>query len=298
MELRNLTTFIRVSELRSFSEAARQLEYSQSAVSTQIKQLELELETPLFERIGRTVTLTAKGHEFLEYAQEIIRISEKAQNSIKNIPMESGVLRIAMAESLCISFFPEILRRYHECYPRVHITIKTGITDDMFKMLLQNEVDMIYTLDERIYQKDLNLLLDEPEPVCFVAPKGHPLENKKNILLEQLISYPFVLTEKYMSYRHQLDQALAAKGLEMTPDLELGNTEILKQLVLKGMGLSFLPRFVVQKELETGKLIALDVSDFSAKIWRQLIEHKGKWVTPAMKNMTDLISRQNKKLKK
>lgn len=297
MELRNLTTFIKVAELHSFSEAARQLEYSQSAVSTQIKQLEFELETPLFNRIGRTVALTDQGHTFLEYAQKILRISNEAKNSIREIPMESGELRIAMAESLCISFFPEILQKYCQRYPMVHITIKTGITDEMFKMLLQNEVDMIYTLDERIYQKELRLLLDEPETVCFVAPKGHPLEQEKNIFLKQLMNYPFLLTEKQMSYRHQLDQALAGRGLELTPDLELGNTEILKKLVLNGMGLSYLPKFVVQKELDERQMVALDVKDFSAKIWRQLIEHKGKWITPAMKAMTDLISEQNKKLK-
>lgn len=164
MEFRNLLTFTRVAELHSFSQAAREMGYSQSAVSTQIAQLEEELGVPLFDRIGRTVSLTAQGQNFLMHAQQILRMAEEARNQIQSLPIESGELRIAMAESISISLFPEILCKYCALYPQVRISIRTGDTNDMFRMLQHNEVDFIYTLDRRIAQSDLILILDSQSP--------------------------------------------------------------------------------------------------------------------------------------
>lgn len=290
MELRTLATFIRVAQLRSFSQAARETGYSQSAVSTQIGQLERELGTPLFDRVGRTVSLTQQGQIFLEHAQNLVRMSETAKKSVQHTPLESGELRIAMAESLSISLFPSILTEYRRRFPQVNIILRTGGTDDMFRMLAQNEADLIYTLDRRIYQSDLVIVQDKPEPVCFTALPGHPLAQMPGLSLSQLVSLPFLLTEKHMSYRLQLDHILASRGLELTPCLELGNTEMIKQFVLDGMGLSLLPLFVVERELAAGDLVALNVTDCPIEIWRQLIYHKGKWVTPAMQAMFDLIT--------
>ena len=162
MEFRNLLTFIRAAELHSFSQAAREMGYSQSAVSTQIAQLEADLGAPLFERIGRSVTLTAQGEDFLGYAQKIVRMTEDAQTHIRRLPIETGELRIAMAESISISLFPEILSRYCALYPQVRISLRTGDTNAMFHMLQHNEVDFIYTLDRRISRSDLILIQDRP----------------------------------------------------------------------------------------------------------------------------------------
>ena len=299
MEFRNLVTFIRVAELHSFSQAAREMGYSQSAVSTQISQLEEDLGVPLFDRIGRSVSLTAQGQNFLGHAQEILRMAEDARNQIRSLPIESGELRIAMAESISISLFPEILSKYCARYPQVRVNIRTGDTNDMFRMLQHNEVDFIYTLDRRIAQSDMILILDKPEPVCFVASPRHPLaqqlktqaseDSSPSLTLAELISYPFILTEKRMSYRELLDQHLTAHKLELTPQLEIGNTNLIKQLVQQNMGLAFLPYFTVREEIEKGSLIQLPVTDCPVKIWRQLIHHKSKWVTPAMQAMFSLI---------
>lgn len=93
-----------------------------------------------------------------------------------------------------------------------------------------------------------------------------------------------------MSYRLQLDHILASRGLELTPCLKLGNTEMIKQFVLDGMGMSLLPLFVVEKELAAGDSVTLNVTDCPIEIWRQLIYHRGKWVTPAMQAIFDLIT--------
>lgn len=289
MEFRNLSTFVRVAELRSFSAAARELDYSQSAVSMQIAQLEEELGTRLFDRVGRNIALTQQGARFYGYAQNILRMTESACREMADTKSVSGQLRIALAESLCMVDFPETLKRYHELYPAVQLIVSTATTTDMFRALAQNEVDLVYQLDTRVCRSDAVIALEEPERVVFVAPKGHPLATRQRVTLQDCVQQPFILTEKGMSYRSQLDECLARSGLEIQPFLEIGNPEIIARMVAAGMGLSLLPEFIVAGHIRQGEIVRLEVEGFSAELWRQLIYHRGKWISPAMQAMIDLL---------
>ena len=100
MELRNINTFLHIAELHSFSRTARQLGYSQSAVSSQIAQLEAELGAPLFDRVGKTVRLTGAGETFLGYARTLLATVEQAQAALQLPQQISGRLRIALADSV------------------------------------------------------------------------------------------------------------------------------------------------------------------------------------------------------
>lgn len=289
MEFRNLATFVRVAELRSFSKAAKQLGYSQSAVSMQISQLETELDTSLFDRIGKTIALTPQGSRFYEYAQNILHMAEDAKNLIRDSAAISGQLRIAMAESISMSLFPGVLSRFCAKYPDVQLTVQSGTAQDMFKALAQNDVDLMYHLDNQIYRSDLVIPLIRPVPVIFVASREHPLAGKQNIPIRECLKYRFILTEKGMSYRMHLDNQLAQMDLDIEPFLEIGNTDVIVKLLLQNMGISFLPEFVVRETLESGELVKLDVRDVQVQLSRQLICHKGKWITPAMQAMIDML---------
>lgn len=289
MELRNLATFVRAAELRSFSQAARQLGYSQSAVSMQISQLEGELETSLFDRVGKTIALTPQGAKFYEYAQNILRMTENARSMMKNTAVISGQLRIAMAESVCMSIFPGILSRFCKMYPDVQVTIQSGTTGEIFRALAQNDVDMVYHLDNQVYRPDLVIPLVRPAPISFVASVEHPLAGKKNVSIESCLKYPFILTEKGMSYRSQLDDQLARVGVAIEPFLEIGNTDVIVRLLHNTNWISFLPEFVARDGIARGELARLDVAGVEVELYRQLIYHKGKWITPAMQAMLDLL---------
>ena len=101
MELRTINTFLHIAELHSFSRAARELGYSQSAVSAQVAQLEAELETPLFDRVGKTVRLTDAGQTFLTYARSLLATAEQAKAALQPARQVSGTLRVALADSVC-----------------------------------------------------------------------------------------------------------------------------------------------------------------------------------------------------
>ena len=276
MELRTINTFLHIAELHSFSRAARELGYSQSAVSAQVAQLEAELETPLFDRVGKTVRLTDAGQTFLTYARSLLATAEQAKAALQPARQVSGTLRVALADSVC---------------PQVELVLRTATDDEMLQMLGSNQIDLAYTLDKPLLQPSFVLAVDEPEPICVVAPAGHPLAGQAEVTLQELAGQEFLLTERGMSYRDALDQCMAAQGLAIKPFLELGSASLLCQMVEHGMGLSFLPEYIVQNALAAGTLARLNVPACRVEMRRQLFYHKDKWLTPQMKAFITLVQR-------
>lgn len=288
MELRTLKTFLRVSELQSFSKTAQELDYSQSTVTMQIQQLENELGVRLFDRVGRTVCVTPAGEKLIGYATNILQMSEQAISDLREEEVR-GKLRIAASESIRDAYFPEILRIYHERCPLVDVVLRSGGQREMFSMLTHNEIDMIYTLDEKICKNDQIKEMEAPSEAFFIASKNHPLAFKKNIEPRELLQYEMIMTEKGMSYRDQLENILAADQLELKPYLELGSAEMIRKLVEEGVGISFLPEYTIKDSLEKGTIVRLDIPGCTITSWRQLIRKKNKFVTPQMQKMFDLI---------
>lgn len=282
MELREMITFLEVARQRSFSRAAKNLGYSQAAVTIQIKQLESELGVYLFDRIGKQTTMTHQGVIFYEYAAGIVRDLEMARQAVAQTGELTGELCVGTVESICAAIFPELLQTYHRLHPKVNIRVILDTPENLLKRMDQNTLDFVYLLDKRVCSGTWVKALEEAENVRFLAGVAHPLAGKRGIRLEEMVHQSFLLTEKDVSYRLILDQFLASQGLEITPFLEIGNTDyIIRQLILQE-GVSFLPEFTVHAEVSEGKLAVLDVKDFHMQVWRQILYHKDKWVTREM----------------
>ena len=149
-------------------------------------------------------------------------------------------------------------------------------------MLAANRADLAYTFDQPVTSPAFVRLLDEPEPCCFLAPAGHPLAGRQGLTLADLAGQEFLLTERGMSYREALEQLLAARQLTLRPYLELGDAALLCRLVEDGMGLTFLPQYIMDACL-TGRAVPLEVADCRIEMRRQLFCHKEKWITPQMR---------------
>ena len=288
MELRNINTFLKIAELGSFSKAAAHIGYSQSTVTSQIQALEAELGFSLFDRFNKTIRLTPQGVEFKEYAQSILHTAELAKNIAKKEQTLSGTLHIAMATSICTTFFPQILERYHARYPQVQLKVDTNGTNQLFEKLNRNEVDFVYTFDHRVYRKEHVIELEHEEPVYFVAPPDHPL-CKKNLTLNEISKQPLLLTEPGMSYREHLDQLMAQYSIILRPVLEISQPNMLKNLVMVGAGIYFLPAYVIRDDVLAGRLAVLNVPDCQITEWRQILRHRDKWVTPQMEAMLSIL---------
>ena len=287
LDLRNLKTFLYVAELSSFTRAGEVLGYSQPTVSFQIRQLEKELNTQLFERINHTVVLTTKGREVMHYAQQISQLAQELEHTLHAPAQVSGLIRLATADSLSPFLIGTRFAAFHTQYPRIRLKIITAGTEEMFRLLNHNEVDLVLTLDNHIYHTEYKIAHEEKIATHFVAGAAHPLTSRQTLRIQDLMNEPFLLTERGMSYRRLLDEALAARSMEITPLLEMGNTDYIRQLTEQNIGISFLPDYVVSDAIASGRICRLPVTDFSIDVWKQLLYHRDKWVSPAMQAVID-----------
>ena len=294
MEFREISTFLQVAQYQSFSKAARHLGYSQAAVTIQIKQLEQELGVHLFDRIGKQISLTHQGQVFYQYAVSIRNDLEHAKNAVSDPSTLSGKLCLGTIESICASIFPDLLAEYHRLHPEVTISIVTDSPGVLLDRMNENTIDIVYLLDRRIYDNRWCKTLEEPEENIFVASPDHELALvKRELELDEVLRFPFFLTEKDASYRHMLEQYLASINRSVKPFLEIGSTEFIIHMLLKNTGISFLPKFTVQRELQQKQLTALNVRGFQMQTWRQIFYHKNKWVTREMQEFLRLADKMS-----
>ena len=289
MDLKNLQTFIMVAELGSFTKAAEKLGYSQSTVSFQIKQLETELNTQLFERINHTVALTERGRESLKDAHEISKLARKmGEESDVQAPVR-GHVRVAMSDSLCSHLLGEELLDFWRQNPGITLQVINTGTEEMFRLLDHNEADFVFTLDSHIYNAEYVIVQEEKVGMHFVVKADSPLCRQRALPLEELVRQPFLLTEKGMSYRRLMDERLASLSLEVQPILEVGNTDVICRLVEQGAGISFLPDYATEQSVAEGRMAYLHTEELKVEVWRQILYHRDKWVSPQMQQVIEFF---------
>lgn len=295
MELRQLSTFIRVAQFKSFSKAAESLGYSQSAVTVQIRQLEEELHTRLFDRMGKRITLTDPGAQFLSRAYDVLNEVNKARLSVADAGELHGRLHIGTIESLCFAKLPAVLRQFWQRHPQVVVHVTTGEPETLIEQMERGELDLIYILDEPRYNNNWRKMMEQREDVVFVASPalGEELGRVPALKLEQLMDKPFYLTEREENYRRVLDRFLASRGVVLTPFLECSDTSFIIKMLETSRGISLLPWYAVERSVQQGKLSLLDVTDFHIKLYRQLFSHKEKWCTREMDEFVRLMEEGN-----
>ncbi|MBQ3588203.1 MAG: LysR family transcriptional regulator [Oscillospiraceae bacterium] len=282
MEIRQLITFITAAQMSSFSKAAEALGYTQSAVTIQIKNLEEELDTKLFDRMGKQVSLTARGRQFLAYAHNIANEISQAKTALAGEGELKGSITIGTNESLCFTKLPAILTYFRQHHPKMNICIVLDSPEQLLEMMEHNQVDLVYFLDEPWYNNSWQKEMEEKEPVVFVCASRCRFAGKTGLKIEDFLDQPFFLTEKNANYRRALDRYLASKNIELTPFVEISDTEFILKMVELNNGMSFLPKFAVEKSVAEGRLAILDVPETDIHMYRQIFYHKDKWKTREM----------------
>lgn len=289
MDIKNLNTFLYVAELGSFSKAGEALGYSQPTVSVQIKQLEQELGGKLFDRIGHMVQLTDKGRDILVYAQQVVGLCRQMAQPSGQTAAQT-LIRLATADSLCTPLMTRSFEQLRLRHPQISLQLTTAGTGELFRLLEHNEVDLVCTLDNHIYNNNYVIAAEEKIGVHFIASADHPLAKKKLLTRQELLSQNFLLTERGMSYRRLLDEWMAKASMQIQPVLETGSADLICKLVQQGVGLSFLPDYVTQAAVQQGSIVRLDAEDFQPELWKQLLYHRSKWLSPALRAVIDQLS--------
>lgn len=289
MDIRQLNTFLTVARLRSFTKAAQSLDYAQSSVTSQIQQLEIELEVKLFERLGHCIALTMEGEKLLPFAEQIIKLSHEAKNTLDSSDIPRGTLTIGATESLCVTRLPMLLKEYRLRYPDVEIAIKFGNCNEFKDLLKNNAIDIAFFLEPKEIKGDFVTGYKMSEPMVIVAPPGHPLVKKEFVSPEDLTGEPLILTEKSCSYRMLFENMLTRHAVKPRSIIETGNVQAIKQLAMSGLGITFLPFIAVEEECAQNRLSVLNWKGPEFRMLTQAAYHKNKWISASLRSFIDLI---------
>ena len=290
MELREITSFVYVAREKSFSRASNILGYSQATITIQIKQLEKKLGVILFDRLGKNITLTPNGEIFFQHAVNILKNVEEAKNSVLENEELRGSLNIGTISSFARPILMPLIKEYRKLYPKVKLNIIMDTPSTLFDMLKNSRLDLVYLMDQRIYDSSLIQDLEVAESIIFVCSKKSKEIYEKCKSIDNILDKPLFLTEKNASYRFILENFLAARHIKISPIVETESTDFLIDLLENdNRAISFLPKFAVLEKLKEGKLFELDIKDFHLRIWRQLFHHKNKYETKEMKAFTNIL---------
>jgi DNA-binding transcriptional LysR family regulator len=282
MEIRHFVTFKKVIECGSFTEAAEQLGYTQSTVTSHIQALEEHLGAPLFDRMGRKIKLTDIGKKLAQYSQEILDILEKIENITIDGETVSGELKIAAPESLTVYRLEPILREYRKKFPHVSIKLSNATCGDNRRALLNGSADVAFLIWPELRDSDLIIHPLKEEPIVLVGSPDSSLNVLDKSFKNQKLNECFITNEKECSYRTMFEEYLRERGIIPSHIMELWSIEAIKRCVMSGLGISFLPLVTVNDEINSGKLKVIPCDGDFKKIFSQMVYHKNKWISPAL----------------
>lgn len=289
MDFKQLKTFTKIVDTNSFTAAASALGYAQSTVTTQIKNLESELKTPLFERIGKTIVLTPEGRLLVPYARQVLQIERSINNDLSPGADLTGHLVIGAAESLCNLLVPKIIRQFKLNYPGVNVEIRFGNSGIFPELLKRGEIDLAFSIGKEIEGNDFISYIRRKERMCLLVNPQHPLAGSNQVTIETITQYPLLLTSRSCAYRSALTHMAADKSLQMNIALETGNVQALKQFATSGIGITFLPFIAVEDSLKSGELVELNWCGDNFGIISEVVYHKNKHIFPAMEHLLSTI---------
>lgn len=297
MEIKHLQTFLTAARTLNFTQTAKILDYAQSSITAQIKSLEEELESALFERLGKRIYLTKAGVELTHYAEKIIRLNEEMRNAVTDDTQLNAVLTIGAQESQCTYRLPGILREFKKLHPQVELIFKPVHTSEIAKNLLQTDhLDLALITDTRKGMSAIHTETLLEEDLVFVVSPTHHLNKADKLTLEEIAQETMLLTEKGCSYRTQLENKLQLEGFYPRQIIEFVSIEAIKQCVMATLGISLLPRMVVEKELNNGSLIELHMPLELNQIYTELAWHKDKNIPSYLDDFIQIVRNEYKRL--
>ncbi|MEB3222673.1 MAG: LysR family transcriptional regulator [Candidatus Sericytochromatia bacterium] len=275
MKLEQLNTFLAAAEVLNFTAAARRLEVSQSAISQQIRELELDLGVALFERRGRGLELTLAGDRLRQRAQAVLREVRLARSALQDLAgREHGTLRIGANSTPGIYMLPALLGVYAEAYPAVKASLRIAPLEEVERSLREGGLDLAIVTEgatppcitgwSRLHLGD--------DVIGLVAAPEHPLGRAGRTPPEVVSRYPLILRPAGSSTRQRGLRALAACGIDeasLQITFELSHTEGIKRAVMSNLGVAWVSRLSSVREHAAGWLRHVEVDGFhvTRPIW-------------------------------
>lgn len=259
MDLDQLHTFLEIVRLKSFSKAAQTCYRTQPAISAQVRQLEQELNATLFERLGTRIALTTAGKIFADYAEQILHLRRRAQEVINELDrVPRGEVIIAANEATCIYVLPAVFSEYKKQFPNVQLHVDRSYGSRVVAAVLDNLADFGIT-QLPVQDKKLQVVKIHSDEIRLLVPAKHPLTAKASVTCQDITSHPLLLPLSGTT-RTRLNAWLEPVEDELKVSMELDSTEMIKQFVVAGLGISFLAASHCRDEIANNKLAAISLA--------------------------------------
>lgn len=269
LNLHQLATFQVVAKHCSYVRAAEELHFSQPAVSAQIRQLEETLGVKLFDQIGRKTHLTQAGEELYRYSQRIFSVIEETWETMEALRSPHyGRLSVGADTTVGTYVIPDLLGKFHRSYPEVEITLEVVNRSTLVDALLNNRVDLA-VMGRVPDEVAVTIEPFKPNELVLIAAPTHRLAGRENVPFEELAREHFLMREIGSGTRATLEAVFQEEGLPLLVSMQVGNNSAIKQGVAAGLGIALISHAALEMELETRRLVILDVEGFPImRQWR------------------------------
>ena len=259
MDFDQIHTFLEIVRLKSFSKAAQTCFRTQPAISAQVRQLEQELRTDLFERYGSRISLTAAGRLFAQYAEQLLELRRRAQDALADLEHDPrGELVIAANEASCIYVLPTVFAQYRERFPAIQLQVVRSYGGHVVEAVMDNSADFGLT-QLPVEEKRVEVVNVHRDEIRLIVPARHPLARLQQVTGEDLLEY-FLVLPKQGRTRSRLNEWLDPVEDQIKVSMELDSTEMIKRFVLAGLGVSFMAVSNCEEEAAAGKLKTIPLS--------------------------------------
>lgn len=277
MDLIKVRAFYTVATLCSISEAAKHLHYTQPAISAQIRELEHELKTKLFERVGRSLRLTEAGNAFLPHADRLIKDFDACKQALQELT-DQGDGQLRMGASLIPGMYilPRLISEYLKVEGEFAFSLNIQNAYEVQRMLFDQQIDLGFLGRRKPYPLksalDASLLFFDHH--VLILPQKHPLLEKEKIQLTDLTKLPLILPARNTVTRKSLDARFRELGFSPHIRFEVNNIEAIKRMVIEGIGASIVCRITVRREVTAGLLAERSIEGLEMKRYFYMVQRK------------------------
>lgn len=282
MNTKYLTTFKTILEAGSFQKAADRLNYTQSTVTFQIKQLEEELSLKLFEKIGRKMELTQAGKDILPYVDTILLGEEQIRNYGKSLSEVTGTLKLALPDSILIYTMQPFIQAFLHEAPHVQLVIHSLPSGAVNQAVAEGTADIGVNCEKEHYPDTIiHEYLGTYRAILVAAPFTNP-DLLDFITPHQKKPLSLICNEPDGYYQLDMNQYLLEKDIILNPPMKVQSIEAVKKCVMNQLGIAVVPSYSVVDELKNGSLIQIKTDIDERKYHSIYIYHKNKWISPQM----------------